>query len=97
MAVARTSLLLRSLLIDPEPFQEVLSMNMDPGATSMHQRYVDVPRACDDLLNNIKAFKHHSSVSNGFGCYESSFQCRGQAMAFKRYRNFQLLFFCVVG
>ncbi len=37
-ATARTRLLLRSLLIDPEPLQGILSINMDPTKTSSKER-----------------------------------------------------------
>lgn len=42
-ATARTRLLLRSLLIDSEPLQEIFSTNMDPTTTSIKERWAIYP------------------------------------------------------
>ncbi|KAJ3516626.1 hypothetical protein NLJ89_g1005 [Agrocybe chaxingu] len=44
VAAVRTSLLLRSLLIDSEPFQEILNTNMDPTNVAIEERLLAINR-----------------------------------------------------
>ncbi|KAF9482782.1 hypothetical protein BDN70DRAFT_800871 [Pholiota conissans] len=78
VAVARTSLLLRSLIIDSEPFQELLFTNMNPATASTNKRLSSITRLfrmISDVTSpafNVDGRQWRSSVIQIFNSYFSA-------------------------
>lgn len=98
VAVVRTNLLLRTLLIDPEHFHDILHTSLDPATSAMNQRSaIQSQITTFKNLNGAKVVKCQSPFPNGVRCHKPCIQCGRQAMAFKCFRNLLRLFFRDLG
>ncbi|KAF8910955.1 hypothetical protein CPB84DRAFT_1842225 [Gymnopilus junonius] len=75
VAIARINILLRTLLIDPEHFHEILHTNMDPTTSSPKQSINRLFRMVSDVTNpafNVEGRQWRSSVSEIFFAFFSA-------------------------